>query len=144
MLDLGIPEHQIGYPDPDSGVPWRAFFPHEGKGGSVIGDKIAVDSGVFNPDLLTTNYGKEIGEQWEKHRLRDRLDAVIAPECAEASGVDQRSGCQTWFLVSGSIRAMICWSSSASWGRARTGHHVIDGALKLDAKSSGHFPSRAR
>jgi len=28
----------------------------------VIGDKIAVDSGVFNPDLLTTNYGKEIGE----------------------------------------------------------------------------------
>ena len=46
------------------------------KGGTVIGDKIAVDSGVFNPDLLTTNYGKEIGEQWEKHRLRDRLDAV--------------------------------------------------------------------
>ena len=97
MLDLGIPEHQIGYPDPDSGVPWRAFFPHEGKGGSVIGDKIAVDSGVFNPDLLTTNYGKEIGEQWEKHRLRDRLDAVIAPECAEASGIDQRSGCpEVW------------------------------------------------
>jgi len=46
-------------------------------------------------------------------------------------------------LVPGSIRAMIYWSSSASWGRARAGHHVIDGALKLDAKSSGHFPSRA-
>src|SRR5208337_813881 len=57
--------------------------------------------------------------------------------------VSSGSGCQTWFLVPGSIRAMICWSSSASWGRARTGHHVIDDALKLDAKSSGHFPSRA-
>ncbi len=29
-----------------------------------------------------------------------------------------RSGCQTWFLVSGSIRAMICWSSSASGVRS--------------------------
>jgi len=46
-------------------------------------------------------------------------------------------------FFSGSIRAMICWSSSASWGRARTGHHVIDGAVKLDPKSSRHLPSRA-
>jgi len=52
-------------------------------------------------------------------------------------------GGQTWFLVPGSIRAMISWSSSASRRRARTGHRVIDGALKLDAKSSGHFPGRA-
>src|SRR5271157_4113371 len=40
---------------------------------------------------------------------------------------NNRSGCQTWFLVSGSIRAMICWSSSAGWGGARIRHHVIDG-----------------
>src|SRR5271157_370135 len=44
------------------------------------------------------------------------------------------------FLVSDSIHAMICWSSLASLGRARTGHHVIDGALKLDPKSSRHLP----
>ncbi len=44
-----------------------------------------------------------------------------------------RSGYQTSLLLSNSIRAMICWSPSASWERARTGHHVIDGALKLKA-----------
>src|SRR5271157_2718720 len=35
---------------------------------------------------------------------------------------------------------MICCSLSASRGRACTGHHVIDGALKLDANSSRHKP----
>ena len=38
--------------------------------------------------------------------------------------------------------AMICWSSSASWVRARTNCRAIDGTLELDVKSSRHFPSR--
>src|SRR5271157_1266068 len=65
-----------------------------------------------------------------------------APRIAmnRAVSADARSGCQTWFLVSDSIRAMICWSSSGIWGRARTSYHVIDGALNLDAKSSRHSP----
>ena len=40
------------------------------------------------------------------------------------------SGGQAWFLLPGSIRAMICWSSSARRGRPRTGHDEIAGALK--------------
>ena len=60
----------------------------------MIGDKIAVDSGVFNPDLLTTKYGRQIGEQWENTRLRDRLDAVTAHEYAEAGGLDHKEAVQ--------------------------------------------------
>ena len=53
-------------------------------GGSVIGEKIAVNSGVLNPELLTERYGLEAGETWAKSRLRDRIDAVIAHEVAES------------------------------------------------------------
>src|SRR5271157_2699069 len=41
---------------------------------------------------------------------------------------------------SGTTHSLRC--SLASRGRSRTGHHVTEGALKLDAKSLGHFSSR--
>jgi hypothetical protein len=53
-------------------------------GGNVIGERIVVNSGVFNPELLTERYGPDVGEIWAKSRLRDRIDAVIAHEVAEA------------------------------------------------------------
>ena len=59
------------------------FHPNGTTGGSVIGAKFAVNSGVFNPELLTERYGAEVGKTWEKSRLRDRIDAVIAHELAE-------------------------------------------------------------
>jgi hypothetical protein len=87
MKDLGIPESQIGRPDPDAGGYWRAFFPHEADGGGVVGDKINADAGLFVTSLMARKYGPEIGEKWAKDRLRDRLDQVIAHEHAEAAGI---------------------------------------------------------
>jgi hypothetical protein len=80
MHALDVPEHQICYADPDHGIPWSVFFSHEIKGGGVIGEC----SGVLNPELLTKRYGPEAGKLWAKSRLRDRVDAVIIHELAEA------------------------------------------------------------
>jgi hypothetical protein len=83
MHALGVPEHQIGLPDASRGLPWAVFHPNGTTGGSVIGDKIAVNSGVLNPELLAERYGPETGKTWAISRLRDRIDAVIAHEVAE-------------------------------------------------------------
>src|SRR4051812_641452 len=62
MTELGIPDKHIGYPDPDRGGQWHAFFPKEGKGGSVLGEGIGIDSGLFNGELLKPDYGYEACE----------------------------------------------------------------------------------
>jgi hypothetical protein len=87
MMDLGIPTGRIGFPDPDQGGVWRAFFPQTGRGGVVLGEGIGLDSGVFNPDLLTADYGRRAGRFFARSRLRDRMDAIIAHEFEE-----QRNG----------------------------------------------------
>jgi hypothetical protein len=87
MHALDIPEHQFGYSDQAHGSPWRVFFPHGGSGGGVVGDRIGVDSGVLNPELLAKPYGPEASTVWARSRLRDRIDAIIAHEYAEAVGV---------------------------------------------------------
>ena len=87
MTELGIDRQRIGYRDHTRGGGWYAFFPVEGKGGSVVGPRIGVDSGVLNPDLFTPVYGREVGEKWAKTRLRDRLDAIIAHEYEESRGI---------------------------------------------------------
>jgi len=94
MMELGIPNHQIGRPDPDHGGRWRAFIPHEGDGGGVVGDQINVDAGVFDTDLMTRIYGPEIGKRWENDRLRDRLDQIIAHEHAEEYDVGHKEAVQ--------------------------------------------------
>ena len=61
------------------------FFPDERDGGGVAtGGRISVDSGVLNPDQLKKNYGEEAAELWSRSRLRDRIDAIIIHEEAEA------------------------------------------------------------
>jgi len=90
MMELGIPNHQIGRPDPDHEGRWRAFFPHEGDGGGVVGNQINADAGLFDTDLMTRRYGTKIGKLWEKDRLRDRLDQIIAHEHAEAKRLAPR------------------------------------------------------
>jgi hypothetical protein len=87
MHALDIPERQIGHGDPDYGIPWRVFFPHGTTGGSVIGQRIGVNSGVLNPDLLINPYGPKAAEVWAKSRLRDRIDAVVAHEQQEGLGL---------------------------------------------------------
>ena len=84
MHQLEIPEHNIGLPDASRGMPWAVFHPNGITGGSVVGETIAVNSGVLNPELLTERYGPAIGKIWAKSRLRDRIDAVLAHEVAEA------------------------------------------------------------
>ena len=79
-----IPEGFMGLPDLSRGIPWAVFHPNGTTGGSVIGEKFAVNSGVLNPELLTERYGPDLGTTWAKSRLRDRIDAVIAHELAEA------------------------------------------------------------
>ncbi|HKI20380.1 MAG TPA: hypothetical protein VKA15_21000, partial [Isosphaeraceae bacterium] len=94
MVELGIPDHQIGRPDADHGGQWRAFFPHEGNSGGVVGAQINADAGLFDTDLMARKYSPEIGKQWEHDRLRDRLDQVIAHEYAEASGLSHEEAVQ--------------------------------------------------
>ena len=71
-----------------------AFFPREGKGGGVVGERINADAGLLDTDLMTRKFGKEIGDNWRKDRLRDRLDQVIAHEYAEASGISHEEAIQ--------------------------------------------------
>ncbi len=94
MMELGIPNQQIGRPDPDHQGQWRAFFPQQGTGGGVVGDQINADAGLFDTDLMTRIYGPKIGEKWAKDRLRDRLDQIIAHEHAEASGISHAEAVQ--------------------------------------------------
>ena len=84
MHALDVAGEQIGLPDLSRGLPWAVFHPNGVTGGSVIGEKIAVNSGVLNPELLDERYGPVVGKTWAKSRLRDRIDAVIAHELAES------------------------------------------------------------
>jgi hypothetical protein len=84
MEALGVPRDRIGSSDHDHGIEWCSFNPHEDTGGGVgARGQVNVDSGVFNPDLLTKPYGKKAGRLWAKSRLRDRIDAIIIDELSE-------------------------------------------------------------
>ena len=84
MHTLDNSGEQMGLPDLSRRRPWAVFHPKGMTGGSVIAEKITVNSGVLNPELFTEGYGPEIGNTWAKSRLRDRIDAVIAHEVAES------------------------------------------------------------
>jgi hypothetical protein len=84
MLDLGIPTDQIGMPNVGHGPPRLVFQPHGVEGGNVRGNgEMIIDSGLINDDLLKKDYGKKAGRLFERARLRDRLDAIIAHEYEE-------------------------------------------------------------
>ena len=64
MEELGIPSERIGSSDHRLGLAGRAFNPYERDGGGISpGGKINVDSGSFNPDQITQQYGKRAGAQ---------------------------------------------------------------------------------
>jgi hypothetical protein len=114
MHALGIPAEQMGASDPDHGVPWRVFFPHEIIGGSVVsGGRIYVDSGALNLDLLTTHPRQRAAIAWAKGRPRDRIDAVIAHELTES---------QTGSHADAEARALTRLSRSAKEPGAYCGH----------------------
>jgi hypothetical protein len=82
MTELRI--QAIGMPDREAGVEWAAFHPHGTFGGSYAPDgRLIADSGVFNLDLLKKDYDNEASGIFERSRLRDRLDSIIAHEFEE-------------------------------------------------------------
>ena len=82
MMELGIQE--IGMPDANHGIRWAAFHPHGTIGGSYSPDgRLIADSGVLNTDLLKAGYDEKAAGLFERSRLRDRLDAIIAHEYEE-------------------------------------------------------------
>lgn len=84
MMDLGIPNNQMGARDPDRNSEHHSFFPGERSGGSISdAGQINVDSAVMNPFAMDGPYGEECGNLWRKSRLPDRIQAIIAHERAE-------------------------------------------------------------
>ena len=53
----------------------------------ALAGRLYVDSGVLNPQLNAEVIGPEASALWAKSRLRDRIDAVIAHEYEESSGI---------------------------------------------------------
>ncbi len=87
MREVGVPEHFIGTVNVENRIERRAFFLHESRGGRNIHRRgFNLDSGILNPALLDEFPDLEVRSEWEHARLRDRADAVIAPEFEEATG----------------------------------------------------------
>ncbi len=84
MRQLGVPEWQIGVRRRERNYRRVAFVPSEGDGGGITPDGINVDSGVLNPQLNAEEIGPRASAIWERARLRDRIDAVIAHEYEES------------------------------------------------------------
>jgi hypothetical protein len=88
LRELGIPDHQVGAFDHDFGFRRAAFHPKERTGGgNSPGARINLNSGVLNPDLLVRHPSPAVSSIWQRARLRDRCDAVIAHEYHEAQGL---------------------------------------------------------
>jgi hypothetical protein len=122
MHELGIPDDQIGLPDEDHGIPWAAFHPHGTEGGNNSPDgRLIADSGVFNLDLLKKDYGERASRLFERSRLRDRLDAIIAHEFEEyrhgGSHVEALEHAPTTELPISDRAREICREMEKGWKR---------------------------
>jgi hypothetical protein len=85
MIDLGIPRDRIGASAPLHGIRHATFHWRERTGGGVSPDfRLTLDSGIFNTELLTKDYGEQVAKIWRKMRLKPRMEAITAHELAEA------------------------------------------------------------
>ena len=64
MHAFDLPDRQIGFADKSRGLPWAVFHPNAATGGNVVGERIVVNSGVLNPELLTERY---TGQRWGRY-----------------------------------------------------------------------------
>jgi hypothetical protein len=107
MQELGIPDDRLGADDLRPYMRWCAFDPEGREGGSISGG-VVVNSGVLNPDLLKGQKGSRI---WPRARLRDRIDAAIAHEWAEAELVNHeaalKAAAKTGLPVSNGARRIL-------------------------------------
>jgi hypothetical protein len=107
MEELDSPDEKLGASDLRAHMKWCAFDPY-GRGGGSITQGVTVNSGALNPALLK---GKKGGRIWPKARLRDRIDAIIAHEWAEARhgdhGAALKAGARTELSVSPGARRIL-------------------------------------
>jgi hypothetical protein len=86
MKKLGIDDDRIGASDRKHGVEWRAFFPHEQDGGgNSSGQRLNLDSGVFNDNLMQP-FGTRAHRAWRRSSVETRALAVLAHENEESQG----------------------------------------------------------
>jgi hypothetical protein len=84
MMDLGVPDDNMGARDPDRNRERHSFFPSDRTGGSVSpAGQITLDSGLMNPDLLAVGYDEATQEIWRRTRIGDRAQAIVVHELAE-------------------------------------------------------------
>jgi hypothetical protein len=84
MMDVGIPNNQMGARDPDRNREIHSFFPSEPTGGGVSpAGQITLDSGLMNPNLMADAYDQDTQRMWQRTRIGDRAHAIIAHELAE-------------------------------------------------------------
>ena len=84
MMDLGIPNDQMGPRDHTRGSQIHSFFPGDREGGTVShAGQITLDSGLMNPELLQEGYDEQAQRAWQRTRIGDRAQAIIAHELAE-------------------------------------------------------------
>jgi hypothetical protein len=83
MIDLGIPDDKMGARDHTRRSEIHSFFPGDREGGTVShAGQITLDSGLMNPELLA-NYDEATQKAWQRTRIADRAQAIIAHELAE-------------------------------------------------------------
>jgi hypothetical protein len=91
-------------------------------GGSYAPDgRLIADSGVFNLELLRNDYGATASKLFERSRLRDRLDSIIAHEFEEhRNGMDHAAALKaapdTDLRISKRARE-ICRAMQEGWRR---------------------------
>jgi hypothetical protein len=82
----GIDDDRIGASDRKHGVEWRAFFPHEQDGGgNSSGQRLNLDSGVFNDNLMQP-FGTRAHRAWRRSSVETRALAVLAHQNEESQG----------------------------------------------------------
>jgi hypothetical protein len=85
MTDIGVPSDRIGESAPLHGIKHASFHWRERTGGGVSANgRLTLDSGIFNTELLTKDYGEETAKMWRKMQLKLRMEAISAHELAEA------------------------------------------------------------
>src|SRR4051812_19882496 len=112
MIDLGIPNDQMGARDPKRNREHHSFFPADRTGGSVNSAvQITVDSGVMNPALLDEAFDEDTQRHWRRTKLRPRIEAIIAHEKAEGDYGNHElaliAGAETDLPVSPDAKALL-------------------------------------
>ena len=84
MVDLGIPNNNMGARDHTRRSEIHIFFPGDREGRTVShAGQITLDSRPMNPELLANGYDEAAQMAWQRTRIGDRALAIIAHELAE-------------------------------------------------------------